>query len=62
MLKNNFNLEDIIQNGLFVNANDYIILISLSSLAFEQNILIGPYAKINVNRVPFTLLINLKIE
>ncbi len=58
MLKNNFNLEDIIQNGLFVNANDYIILISLSTLAFEQNIQMGSYAKINVNRVPFTLLIN----
>jgi len=55
-------LKNIIQNGLLINANDYIILISLSSLAFEQNILIGPYAKINVNRLPFTLLINLKIE
>ena len=58
MLKNNFNLEDNIQTGLFVNANDYIILISLSTLAFEQNTLMETYAKINVNRVPFTLLIN----
>ena len=53
---------NIIQNGLFINANDYIILISLSTLAFEQNTLMETYAKINVNRVPFTLLINLKIE
>ena len=58
MLKNNFNLEVIIQNGLFVNANDYIILIALSTLAFEQNTLRETYAKINVNRIPFTLLIN----